>query len=174
MSRRFNLIIVGALMDLALTISHSLGDHGLAHLTDTTWFLLDAVALALIGLGLAQAGAACRPFAAAWLYFAAAHVVGAFNPDLLPFLLASGDIVVLVTGITSAVLNARIAGWNAKSTYLLTAAVAVLVIPLAVAAGGDTGLDIALPLYSVVLVVMGVGVAKHQTPQRQRVEPARV
>jgi hypothetical protein len=174
MFRRGNLIIVGALMDLALAISHSLGDHGLAHLTDTAWFLLDAVALALIGVGLAQVGGACRPFAAAWLYYAAAHVVGAFNPDLLPFLLASGDIAVLVTGITSAVLNARIAGWNAKSTYLLTAAVAVLGISLAVAVAGDTGLDIALPLYSVVLVVMGLGVAKHPTHERQRVEPARV
>jgi hypothetical protein len=174
MSRRGNLIIVGALMDLALTISHSLGDRGLAHLTDTTWFLLDAVALALIGLGLARAGRACRPFAVGWAYFAAVHVVGAFSSDLLPLLLASGDIVVLVTGITSAVLNARIAGWNAKSTYLLTAAVTELVIPLAVAAAGDNGLDIALPLYSVVLVVLGVGVAKHQTHQRQRVEPARV
>jgi hypothetical protein len=43
-----------------------------------------------------------------------------------------------------------------------------------VAVGGDPGLDIALPLYSVVLVVMGIGLAKHQTHQRQRVEPARV
>jgi hypothetical protein len=174
MFRRGNLIIVGALMDLALTISHSLGDRGLPHLTDTAWFLLDAVALALIGLGLARAGGACRPLAAGWAYFAAVHVVGAFSSDLLPVLLASGDIAVVVTGITSAVLNARIAGWNAKSTYLLTAAVTELGIPLAVAAGGDTGLDIALPVYSVVLVVMGVGLAKHQTHQRQRVEPARV
>jgi hypothetical protein len=157
MSRRGNLIIVGALIDLALTISHSLGDHGLPHLTDTTWFLLDAVALALIGVGLAQAGRACLPFAAGWGYFAVVHVVGAFSSNLLPFLLASGDIVALATGITSAVLNARIAGWNAKSTYLLTAAVAVLSIPLAVAVGGDPGLDIALPLYSVVLLAMGIG-----------------
>jgi hypothetical protein len=174
MSRRGNLIIVGALMDLALTISHSLGDRGLAHLTDTTWFLLDAVALALIGLGLIQAGGACRLFGVGWAYFAAVHVVGAFSGDLLPVLLASGDIVVLATGITSAVLEARIAGWNAKSTYLLTAAVTVLGIPLAVAVGGDPGLDIALPLYSVVLLVMGIGLAKPQTHQRQRVEPARV
>jgi len=174
MSRHGKLIIVGALMDLALTISHSLGDRGLAHLTDTTWFLLDAVALALIALGLAQEGGACRPFAAGWAYFAAVHVVGAFSSDLLPVLLASGDIVVLVAGITSAVLNARIADWNAMSTYLLTAAATDLVIPLGVAMGADAGHDIALPLYSVVLVIMGVEVAKHQTDPRQRVEPASV
>jgi hypothetical protein len=173
MFRRGNLIIVGALMDLARAISHSLGDRGLPHLTDTAWFLLDAVALALIGLGLARAGGACLPFAAGWAYYAVAHAVGAFSSDLLPVLLASGDIVVLVTGITSAVLNARIAGWNAKSTYLLTAALTELGVPLAVAVGGDPGLDIALPLYSVVLVVLGVGLARHQTPQRQPAEPAR-
>ena len=175
MSGRGKLIIVGALMDLALTISHSLGDGGAAHLSDTAWFLLDAVALALIGVGLAHVGPACRPFAAGWAYFAAAHVVGAFDDGLVPFLLASGDIVVLVTGVVSVVLNTRIAGWNAKSTYLLLAALGDLGIPLALAAGGDTGLDVALPLYSVVLVVVGIGLTTHRTPQPQpRREPARV
>jgi hypothetical protein len=174
MSIRGNLIIVGALMDLALTISHSLGDHGAAHLTDTAWFLLDAIALGVIAIGLADVGAACRPFAFGWAYFAVVHVAGAFASGALPFLLASGDIVALATGVTSAVLNARIAGWNARSNYLLTAALAVLAIPFAVATGGDTGLDIALPLYSVVLLGLGVGLAKHQTHPAQRLESASV
>jgi hypothetical protein len=172
MSRRGNLIIVGALIDLALTISHSIGDHGAAHLPDAAWFALDAVALGLIAVGLAHAGRACRPFAAGWAYFAAAHVVGAAASGLLPVLLATGDVAVLTTGIISAVLNARSAGWNARSTYLLTAAVAAAGIPAAVAVGGDTGLDVALPLYSIVLVVLGVGLARHRTVERPAVELA--
>jgi 4-amino-4-deoxy-L-arabinose transferase-like glycosyltransferase len=93
---------------------------------------------------------------------------------VLPFLLASGDIVALITGVVSAVLNARIAGWNARSGYLLTAAVAVLSIPLAVALGGDTGLDIALPFYSLVLVALGVGLARQPAVERQPLEPSQV
>ena len=157
------LIIAGAVMDLALTISIAAGDLGnLSQLSDASWFLLDAVALALIGFGLLRSGRACLPFAVGWLCFAAAHVVISPNPDLAGPLLAGGDILVAVTGTVSAILSVRANGWNGKSRLLLLAALSVLTIPLAVGIGGDAGLDIALPFYSLVLVALGLGLTRDQ------------
>jgi hypothetical protein len=164
MYRPAHLIIAGALMDLALTISIAAGDLGnLQQLSDATWFLLDAVALALIGFGLLQSGRACLPFAAGWLCFSVAHVIISFDPGLAGPLLAGGDILIAITGTVSAILSARTNGWNGKSTLLLLAALSVLAIPLAVGIGGDAGLDVALPFYSLVSVALGLGLTRDQS-----------
>lgn len=161
MYRPAHLIIAGALLDLALTISLAVGDLGnLPHLSDATWFLMDAVALALISFGLSQSGRACLPFAAGWAFFSAAHVVISLNTDLAGPLLGGGDILVAITGTVSAVRNARISGWDRKSRLLLAAALSVLAIPAGVGIGGDAGLDLALPFYSIVLLAMGVGLTR--------------
>jgi hypothetical protein len=167
MYRPAHLIIAGALMDLALTMSIAASDLGnLPKLSDATWFLLDAVALALIGFGLSQSGRACLPFAAAWACYSVAHVIISLNTDLAGLLLASGDILVAITGTVSATLCARANGWDGKSRLLLLAGLSVLAIPLAVGIGGDVGLDIALPLYSLVLVAMGLGLTRDQSQRR--------
>lgn len=161
MNRPAHLIIAGALLDLALTISLAAGDLGhLPHLPDATWFLTDAVALALVGFGLSQSGRPCLPFAAGWFLFAAAHVLISLNTDVAGPLLGSGDILIAITGTVSAARNARIEGWNHKSRLLLAAALSVLAIPAGVGIGGDAGLDVALPFYSLVLLAMGVGLTR--------------
>lgn len=161
MFRPAHLVIAGALTDLALTMQITTTDVlDLPHLSDGAWFLLDAVALALIGLGLWQSGRACRPFGAGWAVFAAAHVIISIHHDLAEPLLAGGDILVAVTGTVSAILNARTSGWNTKSKLLLAGALSVLIIPAGVAIGGDIGFDIALPLYSLILLAMGLGLTR--------------
>jgi hypothetical protein len=143
------LILAGAAWDLIMTtVFFSAVD-----ISDGSWFLLDAMGMALIAVGFARYSRQTLPVAAAFGIFAVMHVIISTDPDSLGFLLGPGDLLIALCGIASTIWLARTDGWSAKPAGVLTFTVSILVIGPLLALYGDAGLAWGLPLYSLSMLV---------------------
>ena len=132
----------------------------------SVWMALGACAMSALALGFAQSGPEFKPMAIGFAVFAVAHVICAFDDELVAIVLSAGLVVVIITSIVTGIRRLRDATSTGAARYLpLVAGCWGVTIPVALAVGGDSAHHTALIVYGLVWATLGAVLSTSDTRQ---------